>query len=274
VPTLYELLEALPEDGADGLRAAFRKAVKANHPDSNPNDPDAPQRFRRIVRAHAILSDKRQRTTYDACLANAQRQRAVKSRFSRFRGLLSDTIWAMSIAFVSIGAFLLIENVSRTRIVSPQVQGISLPPSALAAAMPTQPSRTVGRADGYNKFNDIAVANEPKVSDAVKEVAAPVAVAATGDTGVIQATSEVGTKQAAYYREHGGLAYRSGDLALALVDLDLAISLDPNFSDAYIDRAIVFRRMGDLKRAFADVAQAKHIDDQKVQQKAPPPGNN
>ena len=55
MPTLYELLEALPDDNADGLRAAFRKAVKAHHPDNNPDDPDAAQRFRRIVRAHAEI---------------------------------------------------------------------------------------------------------------------------------------------------------------------------------------------------------------------------
>jgi hypothetical protein len=29
----------------------------------------------------------------------------------------------------------------------------------------------------------------------------------------------------------------------------------------YIDRSIVYYRMGDLKRAFADVSQAKRIDD-------------
>src|SRR6187549_3180529 len=54
--TLYDLLEALPDDDAEGLRAAFRKAAKANHPDFNPSDPEASERFRRIVRANAILS--------------------------------------------------------------------------------------------------------------------------------------------------------------------------------------------------------------------------
>jgi lipoprotein NlpI len=42
------------------------------------------------------------------------------------------------------------------------------------------------------------------------------------------------------------LAYLSGDLYLALVDFDLAIDLDPSFSDAYVDRGLVLYRMGDL----------------------------
>ena len=39
--TLYDLLDALPEDDSESLRAAFRKAAKANYPDNNPGDPDA-----------------------------------------------------------------------------------------------------------------------------------------------------------------------------------------------------------------------------------------
>ena len=97
----------------------------------------------------------------------------------------------------------------------------------------------------------------------------PAVVAAAGDAGAVPATSDVGVKDARYYRERGGLAYRSGDLSLALIDFDLAINLDPTFADAYIDRAIVFRRMGDLKHAFADVTQAKRVDDLKSQQTAP-----
>ena len=277
MPTLYELLEALPEDDADGLRRAFRKAAKTNHPDNNPGDPDAAQRFRRIARAHAILQDEAQRATYDASLAKARRQRALNSKrtiFSEFRGLLPHAVSSMVIAFVSIAAFLLIQNFSRMRIASTQVEEISIPASALAAAMPTQPSDTIGRAGEHNKLDDIPVSNQPEASDAVREPAAPVVVAAAGDPGAVPAPSDVGVKDARYYRERGGLAYRGGDLSLALVDFDLAINLDPNFADAYIDRAIVFRRMGDLKRAFADVAEAKRIDDQKPQQAAPLSGNN
>ncbi len=281
MPTLYELLEALPEDDADGLRRAFRKAAKANHPDNNPGDSDAAQRFRRIARAHAILQDEAQRATYDASLAKARRQRTPNSKraiFSEFRGLLPHAVSSTVIAFVAIGAFLLIQNFSRTRIASTQastqVEEISARASSLTAATPAQPSDTIARAGEHNKLDDTPVSNEPKAPDAVRETAAPVAVAAAGDPGAVPATSDVGVKDARYYRERGGLAYRGGDLSLALVDFDLAINLDPNFADAYIDRAIVFRRMGDLKRAFVDVAEAKRIDDQKPQQAAPLSGNN
>ena len=52
--------------------------------------------------------------------------------------------------------------------------------------------------------------------------------------------------------------------------------------DAYIDRGVVFYRMGDFNRAFADIAQAKRIDDlnrgqtprPNAQQAAPSSGKN
>ena len=258
--TLYELLGALPDDDADSLRAAFRKAAKANHPDNNSGDPDAPRRFRRIVRANVILSDDRQRAAYDSLLAKAHQQRALTSKrkiFVEVRYLVPDAITSMVIACVSIGAFQLFERVFTIPIVPAQVQ-------ALTAAMPTQPSDTAGPVGEHNKPDKISVSNEPEVRDAVEGTTAPGAVAAD-NAGAIMSISEAGVKDSKYYRQRGSLAYRSGDLPLALIDFDLAIKLDPNFSDAYIDRAIIFRRMGDLKRAFADVAQAKRIDDLKPQ---------
>src|SRR5262249_13511250 len=155
-----------------------------------------------------------------------------------------------------------------------QVQGISMRASALAAAMPTQPSDTVGRATEHGKLDHVPPASEPVAADAAKEMAAPVVVATADNSGAISATSDVVVKYARYYRDRGGLAYRSGDLALALVDFDLAINLDPKSAEAYVDRAIVFRRMGDMKRALSDVAEAKRIDDLRPQQTAPPSRNN
>ena len=86
--TLYDLLGALPDDDADGLRAAFRKAAKASHPDVNPGDPEAAERFRRIVRANAILSDEQQRAAYDQLLEVARRQQRQAPKRSNFSGAI------------------------------------------------------------------------------------------------------------------------------------------------------------------------------------------
>jgi tetratricopeptide (TPR) repeat protein len=275
VQTLYELLGALPEDDADSLRAAFRKAVKTSHPDNHPDDPDAPQRFRRIVRANSILSDERQRATYDSLLAEAREEGALDPEHGTFaepRYRLPGVISSMVIASVSIGAFLLFQRVLTNSVVAEQVQemparvsALTAPASALTA--PTPSSDTVGLVGEHTTRDKSPVLSEPEAPGAIKETAASVALA-TADTSVIPATpvtpvSEPKVKDAKYYRERGSLAYRSGDLPLALVDFDMAINLDPDFPDTYVDRAIVFRRMGDMKRAMADIAKAKHIDDGK-----------
>jgi tetratricopeptide (TPR) repeat protein len=65
---------------------------------------------------------------------------------------------------------------------------------------------------------------------------------------------------AKFYREHAIAAYHNGDLPLALVDFDLAIRLDPNFEDAYIDRSIILYRMREPNLAFDDVAKAMRIE--------------
>jgi curved DNA-binding protein CbpA len=269
--TLYDLLGALPDDDADRLRRAFHKAAKANHPDTNPDDPDASLRFRQIVRANAILRDERLRATYDWLLAAAHHERRLNSRRGIFspqvRSLARDVIAGATISLVSIGAFLvLLGYVSRTPIIAAQVEEVS----ARVQAMTTQPSDTTGQAGPRDKPDDIALLNNPMPAKAANEVAAPSANVPAETTGSFPAIADNEVKDANYYRARGALAYRSGDLSLALGDYDLAINLDPNFSDAYIDRAIVLHRMGDLKHAFADIAQAKRIDDARRSQARPP----
>src|SRR5271167_2832166 len=121
--TLYDLLDALPEDDAESLRAAFRKAAKANHPDNNPGDSDAALRFRRIVRANAILCDERQRTTYDRLLASALKQRRLK--FTIAGAVFSATL---------LGGYLLFGYVSRTSLIQAQAIEVSAREPAPAAA--------------------------------------------------------------------------------------------------------------------------------------------
>ena len=105
---LYDLLGALPDDDADGLRAAFRKAAKANHPDNNPENPEASERFRKIVRANAILSDGQQRAAYDRLLEVARQQQGRKpKRTSMVRRLAADAAASAVVSVLLIGGYLL-----------------------------------------------------------------------------------------------------------------------------------------------------------------------
>jgi Flp pilus assembly protein TadD len=166
----------------------------------------------------------------------------------------------MVIASISIGAFVALERVLTAPAVSAQMQELSTRAMTLTAAMPTQASSTIGRA-GERAPEKILPATEPEIPGAIEEITASAVAATPGNEVAVAVMPEPAVKDAKYYLERGDAAYRSGDFPLALTDFDLAINLDPNSSDAYVNRAIVFRRMGELKRAFADVAQARRIDE-------------
>ena len=266
--TLYDLLGALPNDDADGLRAAFRKAAKANHPDVNPGNPEAAERFRRIVRANAILSDEQQRAAYDRLLEVARLQQSGKPKRSNFSGtirrLATDAIASAALSVVLIGGYVLFRPVDGLLIASAQVTEVSRRETAQAPTA-TEISDTNGRA---GQRNQLAVAGaDIKLDVNLRNAEAPAkpdGVAPAATTGIASADAapvrDVGTKDAKYYRDRGILAYRAGDLVIALANFDLAIDLDPGLSDSYINRGIVFRRLGDLKRALSDVAEAKRIE--------------
>jgi curved DNA-binding protein CbpA len=267
--TLYDLLGALPDDDADGLRAAFRKAAKASHPDVNPGDPEAAARFRRIVRANAILSDAQQREVYDRLLEVARRQQSRKPKRSNFSGtirrLATDAIASAAVSAVLVGGYLLFKPVDGRSIASAQVTDMSRREPAQAPTA-TKISDAHGRTGQHDQ---LAVAGADMKFDLnLRNVEAPTkpdGIAPAATTGIASASDasparDVGTKDVKYYRERGILAYRAGDLIIALANFDLAIDMDPGLSDSYINRGIVFRRLGDLKRALADVAEAKRIE--------------
>jgi curved DNA-binding protein CbpA len=270
--TLYDLLGALPDDDAESLRAAFREAANANHPDKNPGDPDAPQKFRRIVRANAILRDERQRAHYDHLLEIALQQGGLKPKRGIFsyttRKPAADTITGAALLAVLFGGYLLLGYVSKIPLAPAHVVEVFAREAKQAGlVISSKLSDTIGRGAPREKLDDIAASKELENQETLKEAATPSATVPpeSADSAALSArprpARDLETKDAKYYGERGISAYRNGDLALALVDFDLAISLDPSASGAYIDRSIVYHRMGDLKRAFADVSQAKRIDD-------------
>ena len=62
----YYLVLGVPEKAtADEIKKAYRKLAKQHHPDANPNNPHAADRFKEIGEAYSVLSDAEKRKQYD-----------------------------------------------------------------------------------------------------------------------------------------------------------------------------------------------------------------
>jgi len=62
----YQVLGVPRGAGADDIRKAFRKLAKKHHPDANPGDKAAEERFKQVSAAFDILGDAEKRRKFDA----------------------------------------------------------------------------------------------------------------------------------------------------------------------------------------------------------------
>lgn len=227
--TLYDLLGALPSDDAEGLRTAFRKAAKATHPDTNPDNPDAALRFRELVRAYDILTDAEQRATYDQLLAIALQPPASNAirTYETVRKVASNTMAATVISAVLVGGYTLM--------------GLSSKPPGAAEMVA---DRTAGG------LQETAAATQPDATAESEtrvrregEVSADGAIATSA---VALAAKETSAGPIGHFEPVPGFA-----------TYNLGIHYYPRFAAAYFDRGIVLYRVGDFDRPFADIAPAK-----------------
>ncbi|MEO7030482.1 MAG: DnaJ domain-containing protein, partial [Acidobacteriaceae bacterium] len=61
----YEVLGVERTVGDGELKAAYRKLAMEFHPDRNPNNPEAEERFKLCSEAYQVLSDADKRAAYD-----------------------------------------------------------------------------------------------------------------------------------------------------------------------------------------------------------------
>ncbi|WJR76292.1 DnaJ domain-containing protein [Bradyrhizobium sp. NP1] len=264
--TLYELLDALPSDDADEIRAAFRKAAKATHPDTNPDDPDAPLKFRQLVRAHEILGDAEQRAAYDQLLTAAlleSRSRQTRTAiYERIQKVASSTIAATVISAILIGGYTLFGRLSETPAIAERAVGAAATVLAELVAMPppaqTEVPAAAARTDAIVP-EEAGTRAEAVAPAEIITVSAPWPADGAEPIRNIELLADFRANDARSYRARGMAAYRSGDLFRALADFDLAIQHDPRSAEAYLDRGIVLYRMRNFDRAYADMAHAKRI---------------
>ncbi|MCB9520980.1 MAG: molecular chaperone DnaJ [Myxococcales bacterium] len=61
----YQVLGVERTDDDATIKRAYRKLALENHPDRNPDDPEAAERFKEAAEAYSVLSDAEKRATYD-----------------------------------------------------------------------------------------------------------------------------------------------------------------------------------------------------------------
>jgi tetratricopeptide (TPR) repeat protein len=279
--TLYDLLGALPNDDAESLRSAFRRAVKGTHPDINPGDPHAALRFRQIVRANEILNDPEQRAAYDHLLDLARIEQVSISKHAMARKVYQFASAVLSFAVIlimAVGGYAIYLHLSTAQYRIPlrefQAAVRQLPQIAATAssvqgsavqAVPVELKQTGEMPKQAAPPDKNPQAEKGEAAAVPEQVVAVSSIAFPADTGAAMAAnlglvSDLTVSEARSFRERGISAYRNGDLNGAIADFDQAIQLDPKFSAAYIDRGIVFYRLRKFDRAFADISRAKRLE--------------
>jgi hypothetical protein len=265
--TLYDLLGALPQDDADGLRTAFRRAVKGAHPDLRPDDPDAAVRFRQIVRANEILCDRDQRAAYDHLLLLALHEKdpaAAHPIAAKIHKIASGVVAFASLSIVSVVGYFLFMHMS-VALVSPVGSLTVSHASANAIDLRSRLSDSIAAVSSVdapdpaavNAF--IAARAEGSAAGLVNAMAmAPVDTENAAPSGI--AVSDPAPDTATVVRPREVSTIGSGDIAAVMVNPDQVTQLDQKFTAPYVDRGILFFRDQKDDRSFPDLPPLKRAE--------------
>ncbi len=271
--SLYDLLGAHEDDDADALKKAFRKAVKEHHPDLHPGDPDAPERFRQLIAANALLRDMRQRATYDRVLQLERQQFQLKlechqlrSKLDRQRVRLKRMRTTAAIAAVGalVGGYELFSPISTTAIVAINDE---LAAVAVAAVKTGRQAATVGVAAQMNEDPPIAAPKADVVKGGVDSAGEPaettgaqlMATGARADRGEPRGKpDDAGVLNGASKPNADASAVNSGD-APVIAGRELAAA-PPTNDPFYRERGIAAYRSGDFLGAIGNFDAAIRLN--------------
>ena len=86
----YEVLGVEKNASAQEIKKAYRQKAVQFHPDKNPGDKDAEEKFKEAAEAYEVLSNEEKRARYD----RFGHEGMSASGFSGFQGMSMDDLFA------------------------------------------------------------------------------------------------------------------------------------------------------------------------------------
>jgi len=108
-PDYYARLGVQPSASTDEIRAAYREKARATHPDHNPDDPGATERFRKAKEAYQVLRDPERRARYDDIRAARQRMPHGLTINQQAPAGCRGYLWRVLAGMVAVGLFVVLE---------------------------------------------------------------------------------------------------------------------------------------------------------------------
>ena len=268
--TLYDVLGIRADADPEAIKQAFRRAVKAHHPDISGSDAAADQRIRRIIAANEILRDPEQRAVYDRQLALEREHARSEWRDAILRSALAivalslvligaGEIWiALTAAPAGRGRWTTREAAEVATIASPQ-PGPALDRSS-DVSVAAGPSREAGPETTIDaSIGDAFAALSPPISDQTfrdRVIDWAGKVDLDRDIADLDEAIRLAPNDGEAHRRRGNLWGRKGDTDRALADYAEAIRIDPNDIAIFHDRGVMWQRNGELDKALADLDRA------------------
>jgi DnaJ domain len=265
--TLYDLLGALPHDDAEGLRTAFRRAVKGAHPDIRPGDPDAALRFRQIVRANEILGDRDQRAAYDHLLMLAQIEKDPASAHpiaAKIHKMASGVLALTTASIVTAGGYFLFMHMSMALVAPVSSLAASSVPAS-GSDLTARLSASIAAVSPTDTPDPAAVSAfiakaEFAAADATTAPDIPPPVEAESTPSVSMGLPDPAPAYANFFHARGVSAYGDVDLNGASADADRVAQLDTKFTASYADRGLLFLREKKDEHGFPELAPVKRAE--------------
>ncbi len=82
----YDILGVSRDASQEEIKKAYRRLAREYHPDANPDDPQAEEKFKRVNKAYRVLSDPDKRAQYDQFGHTADDFQAGQGDFGDFSG--------------------------------------------------------------------------------------------------------------------------------------------------------------------------------------------